>query len=217
VDTLYDQGWKKNITDFLWSGNLCADSFQVPEMNPHLQKKCREYAAQERDKQLRRDSQHRQEMTEQAAEAPEGPPVKIAVTSAQGDVVPILDGKDPASQLEQAVAQLPEDKQREMQVTQQLLTDCIAKNSTEVIVVPQTIPPERHEYITMQVKVMFQHYHHAMALMRQHQQTPTAAVEVASSTVQPMPFPPQSPAQTQQPARPIEIPRPMDKVSRKVD
>ena len=45
---LFDQGPRKNLLEFFWSGNLCADVFTNPEMSEHLQKKCREHAAREK-------------------------------------------------------------------------------------------------------------------------------------------------------------------------
>jgi hypothetical protein len=52
--SMYDQGMWKNLVDFFWSGNLCAENYTVPKMNEHLQKVTHQYAAKIKSQQAGR-------------------------------------------------------------------------------------------------------------------------------------------------------------------
>jgi hypothetical protein len=181
--SLFDQGPRRNLVDFFWSGNLMADIFVNPEMSEHLQKKCREHAAREKTRirnmeaRLGRNFEqgpihiHSGEGGSQGGSSPqkqlpaisEGPISAAAAAAASG-----ANGSG-AFNFQSALTLLPPDKQTEMNVVQSMLQQMIRANSTQGVGVPETIPEGRRDALLHQAKVMFQHYHQAMNLVQQQQ------------------------------------------------
>jgi hypothetical protein len=146
---LYDNGWKANLLEFFWSGNLCAELHTLPPMNDYLKSLCQKHAAKMRNQQM-----HEQNMMQK--EASDGRGGEVADVAA-----PV--GFDYAS----AVAALPESVQREMQIVQGMLQKMVSQGSTEGVEVPPEVDADRREHVLHQAKTMFHHFQVALNMNRQ--------------------------------------------------
>lgn len=161
---MFDQGPKKNLIEFFWSGDLCADIFQVPPMNEYLRKECQRFAAREKSKQLSMQQRNGggafdANVTDPVAASAEDP--QQCATQQQ------FGGFDYAS----AVAQLPTDVQNEMQIVQGMLHKMIGQGSPDNIEVPPGVAPDRREHVLHQAKTMYNHFQAALQMNRQTQET----------------------------------------------
>lgn len=150
---LYDNGWKSNLIDFFWSGNLCAELHTIPPMNEHLKRVCAKHAAK-----IRNQQQHEQNMIEKEQQQQD------VSSQQQGG------GFDYAA----AVAQLPENIQFEMQVVQGMVQQMISQGSCDGVEVPSTVPQDRREALDLQAKTMFQHFN---ATLQRNRASAAAATE----------------------------------------
>lgn len=158
---LYDNGWRSNLVEFFWSGNLCAELHTVPPMNEYLKGVCQKHAAKVRNQQL-----HEQNMIQKRSNAADG---------LSGDQItpgggPNVGGFDYAS----AVSQLPESIRREMAIVQSMLQKMISQGSPEGVEVPAEVAADRREHVQHQARTMYQHFQNALSMNRQSAQAPSS-------------------------------------------
>jgi ankyrin repeat protein len=158
---LYDNGWKSNLMEFFWSGNLCAELHTIPPMNDYLKGVCAKHAAKLRNQQL-----HEQNMIQKEQQQ-----VGQLQSSSSLGGAPTSGGFDYAA----AVAQLPENVQFEMQVVQGMVQRMISEGSTEGVEVPSEVAEDRRDALLLQAKTMFQHFN--MTLQRNRASAAAATEE----------------------------------------
>jgi ankyrin repeat protein len=180
--SMYDQGMWKNLVDFFWSGNLCAENYTVPKMNEHLQKVTRQYAAKIKSQQAGRFAG--QQPPQQQPGVPQMPgaggaagrfldaPSGVVTSggSPAGDSVASWNSADgvmsphtPAEALTEMQLLLPQDKRSEMEMLQAMLQQLVASNGASEPTPPATVTDadQRNEMVR-KVKTMYRHYAAAM-------------------------------------------------------
>jgi len=174
--SIFDQGPQKNLLEFFWSGNLCANIFTYPEMSEFLKAKCKEHSAR-----LKARNELRMQQQQPL-------PISVGTADSEQSAVANHDSSVPPAagngfNLQAAISNLPEDKQVEMKAVQTLLQEMIRTGSTSGVPVPASVPESRRETVLHQAKVMFQHYHQAMNMMQQQQGRQAAAAVAATEVI----------------------------------
>jgi hypothetical protein len=172
--SMYDVGFWGNLKDFFISGDLCAVSYQVPTMNPHLTKISKRYAQQ-----LKAQSEAAQASGRAAGGTTErdglleggeygahghshgGEPCDGSAHGhgAHGPAEAMMPGASNFDYVS-AINALPADKQEELTIVQGLLAQLIrGEEPTQ----PSNLDAATFERLTTQARSMHNHYKQAMA------------------------------------------------------
>mmetsp|Transcript_20065 Transcript_20065/g.23109 ORF Transcript_20065/g.23109 Transcript_20065/m.23109 type:complete len:791 (-) Transcript_20065:122-2494(-) len=157
---MFDQGWRRNLADFFWTSDLCAEIHNVPPMNDHLKRICQRYAARAKSRQQTAHPHHADPYQPHAASTLAD---SVAGTAAVPTASLPAGGGGGHFDYAAAVAQLPREIQNEMQVVQSIVQAMIRQGSTEGIDVPPGVAQDRREHLLHQAKTMFHHFQHALS------------------------------------------------------